>query len=332
MLCFSLCSPVRIFGHRVHAPYRCCASTNDETQGQPEAVEIANNETRAYLRALINHHKTNPPDEEWDHLDDAFGDSDILFEPRYEAGEELPKAPNAMKGEPEDFLQELVALMAKEEQQKRRVLTEEEMETKRLLELACDLFASTHSDTERLDNLRPWKLKKEKEKVCEECNGTGMVKCKTCDGEGFVDLGENGERFVGKGDGWEVTMPKKVMGSTYHCPMCGGLTEERCENCLGFGVVKVDEERSMFEARMPWGDIFGDEENSVEAMLEKEIDRVEISKEGVVVLKAEKRRRPGRPRKKKPIEYDENGNPKAEQKTKRKRGRPRKIVKEEDNK
>eukprot|EP00177_Eucheuma_denticulatum_P003285 GFKZ01005934.1.p1 GENE.GFKZ01005934.1~~GFKZ01005934.1.p1 ORF type:complete len:453 (-),score=97.16 GFKZ01005934.1:1137-2495(-) len=240
----------------------------------------------------------------------------------------LARAPNGLAGfgsgsEPDDYLQELLPLLAKAEREEevKRMRTGKEEEMYDKICTAVDLFASMHRNTEKLRNLRPFKLREEKEEECSSCGGTGMTTCPYCKGEGFVDLGENGEKFEPKFENNTFTMPKKVMGSIYHCPLCGGLKEERCISCFGSGKVRVGEEQvGKYEAEKSFDDV-EIEAFDFDSLIENAKDRIEVGADGVIVMRARKVKRTGRRPKK-------NKGTVEVEKTKRRRGRPCKTRQE----
>lgn len=245
--------------------------------------------------------------------------------PPADVADQFPTVPNGLPDSgPVDFLNELLPLLAEDERRaaERENLQGEEKQLFEDLSLASELFASMHRSSGRLNNLRPYTKQREREVECVTCKGTGMVRCAYCKGEGFVDLGENGEKFDPVFENNYLTLPKKVMGSTYHCPLCGGLTEERCEQCFGTGKKSVGE-RAMFEAR----DLHGGSmsaEFDLDEFFEAEKDRIEIGLDGTVVLRARKVKKTGRKPKKSKADVEDKKDEKQTN-VKKKRGRPRKA-------
>lgn len=205
----------------------------------------------------------------------------------------------------------------------RKDLQGEEKQLYEDLVLACDLFASTHRSSGKLDNLRPYALRQEREVNCATCGGKGMVQCAYCKGHGFVDLGENGEKFEPVFENNVMTMPKKVMGSTYHCPLCGGLTEERCEQCFGIGK-ECDGDRATFEAQEAHGGA-ATETFDLDEFVQAEEGRVEVGLDGTIILRAKKAVRSGRKPKKPRMEAKPKQDEKGRERVKKKRGRPPKT-------
>lgn len=252
--------------------------------------------------------------------------------PNLTEGGTLPlHVPNGLPGDPQDLIQDLLTLLAKEEQEQRREQPEDETDVRVRIDACWNQFASLHRSTTRLKNLRPFRLRDEAENKCAECKGTGMTKCEYCKGEGFVDLGEKAERFQSEFGDNILSMPKRVTGNIYHCPLCGGLQEERCVKCFGSGVSPKREERQEGEA----GEVIGDrawQTFDVDELLREEADRIEIGLDGTIILRAHKPKRTGRGGRKaveskvraaEEKQVTENTEPAV----KRKRGRPRKIPK-----
>ena len=187
-----------------------------------------------------------------------------------------------------DLLQELLPIIAKQENEETRVVTDEEDRIKRLVSTCYTQFNSIHRFSDRLNNLKPYTLQKESEQECEACDGTGMTECEYCKGEGYVDLGENGEKFNPEYGNNVFTMPKHVTGNIYHCPLCGGLQQERCVSCFGTGAVRDGKEvakggsKRMKEERA-WK-VF-----DMNELIEREKDRIEIGLDGTIIMRAKRR-------------------------------------------
>lgn len=252
----------------------------------------------------------------------------VMSETGTDLDDRLARAPNGLAGngkgtEPDDYLQELLPLLAKaeREEEEKRTRSGKEKEMYDKICTAVDLFASMHRSSDKLRNLRPFKLREEKEEVCESCGGKGMTTCPYCKGEGFVDLGENGEKFQPEFENNILTMPRKVMGSIYHCPLCGGLREERCVTCFGSGKVRTGgEEVEKYEAERSLEDV-EIEAFDFDSLLEKAKDRIEVGADGVIVMRAKKVKRTGRRGKK------DKSTGEADSK-KRRKGRPSKTTAE----
>lgn len=226
---------------------------------------------------------------------------------------------------PADYLDELLPLLAEDERRAaaRRDLQGEEKQFYEEVTLACDLFASMHRSSDKLDNLRPFALREKREVDCATCGGKGMVRCAYCKGDGFVDLGENGEKFEAVFENNVLTMPKKVMGSTYHCPLCGGLTEERCEQCFGTGK-ESDGDRVSFEAKKAHSGV-ATEEFDLDAFLKAEEGRVEVGLDGLIIVRAKRAGRSGRKPKKSKVEAKQKEEEQGGERVKKRRGRPPKT-------
>jgi len=52
---------------------------------------------------------------------------------------------------------------------------------------------------------------KKRNKNCEECNNTGIVKCEECDGDGYYEC--------------------EACCTELNCTNCGGVGEVKCEEC-----------------------------------------------------------------------------------------------------
>lgn len=224
------------------------------------------------------------------------------FSPRSSVGalstddeDEDPNALRAPNGLPEhggpDLLQELLPILAREEQEATRTVSPEEAEAREALQIAYDQLSSMHRSGDRLGNLRPFQLRDEGVSDCLTCDGDGMVVCSYCKGDGFVDLGEGGKDFTGFIDGMEVELPKHVMGTTFHCPLCGGLRKERCVKCLGTGTLR---ERKKPAGAASEEDFHAWKAFDLEKLLEKEADRIEIGLDGAIILRARRRKRKSR--------------------------------------
>ncbi len=98
-----------------------------------------------------------------------------------------------------------------------------------------DRMVSTHRRIPQDGNLRPFSKRGAALRVCATCSGLGEVRCGYCEGVGFLDLGENGEKFVDTFDGWTLAPPERAVGNYFHCPLCGGRCKTRCEICFGAG-------------------------------------------------------------------------------------------------
>lgn len=251
----------------------------------------------------------------------------------------MPRAPNGIPGGQPDLLSELLPLLAKDEQEERRNRNEKEEDVRNRVNACCDQLSSMHRSTARLDNLRPFRLREEARDECDACSGTGMTACEYCNGEGFVDLGENAEKFDGNFKGNELSMPKHVTGNIYHCPLCGGLQEERCVKCFGLGVDPQRNQRQEGEAEEDMNERAW-QEFDFEELLKQEGDRIEVGLDGTIILRAKKPKRTGRkPRKgvasneKTAVaKLDEEGSKlKKQASAKRKRGRPPKSPKRNVN-
>lgn len=246
------------------------------------------------------------------------------------------RAPNGISDGPQDLMQELLPLLAKEEQEEQREQLEDETDMRVRVDACWDQFASLHRSTTRLDNLRPFRLRDEAEEKCADCKGTGMTTCEYCKGEGFVDLGEKAERFQPEFGDNLLSMPKRVTGNIYHCPLCGGLQEERCVKCFGSGVSPKRKERQEGEAAEVVGDRAWQTFN-IDELLRKEADRIEIGLDGTIILRVHKPKRTGRRRRKVTEESKVvagGGKQMIDVKkpaVKRKRGRPRKTPISEDS-
>lgn len=213
-------------------------------------------------------------------------------------------APNGLPGQgPADLLPELLPLLAKDEVRAMEDEREDERAARaHIRDLMADLSARNRMSS-RWDNLRPFALQADAV-VCDACDGEGMTKCSYCHGEGFVDFGpDNRKFFVDFPDG-DMVLPKCVTGTIFHCPLCGGFTQERCVKCLGVGELRdASSERRSGAARKMRDDkmwhVFSEED-----MLAQYGDRVEIGLDGLTIVRAKKQNRPGRPRKKKSAELD----------------------------
>lgn len=74
--------------------------------------------------------------------------------------------------------------------------------------------------------------------LCQRCDGTGMMTCEYCHGQGFVRFGP-GNNFRIRYRHIEVVLPRRVWGDLYYCPVCGGLRRERCITCYGSGTLQT---------------------------------------------------------------------------------------------
>lgn len=233
----------------------------------------------------------------------ADDDLDLNFPyggPQRPGSDDIPKvkkvtlrAPNGLQDDTvTDFMQELLPVMSKQEREAERKIPEEEQHMRRLLKICISRVESSHRASKRLDNLKPYKLRRKEENVCETCSGRGMTICDYCKGEGFVDLGENGEKFESIIGDNEVLMPKHVMGSIYHCPICGGLQEERCVVCFGTG-----EDPTVDKGNQPRGASASERTGQawklfdMSLLSQDEQDRIEVGSDGIIILRARKRKK-----------------------------------------
>ncbi|CAN8073183.1 unnamed protein product [Agarophyton chilense] len=204
--------------------------------------------------------------------------------------EENLRAPNGLpESGPEDLIFELMPIFAKLEAEKNRIITEKEKNIRRFIDKTFHQFASSHRSDRRQLNLKPFKLREDEKKVCAECEGVGMLRCEYCEGFGFVDFGENGEKFYEEFGTDNVTLPKQIMGTMYHCPSCDGSTQVECSDCSGTGSMEDLLPRKSGASRTPVNN-YAKDEFDIEKFLEEEKDRVEIGLDGTIVLRARRRR------------------------------------------
>lgn len=200
-------------------------------------------------------------------------------------------APNGITGSnTPDLLQELLPILAKQEMENNRTVSEKEKSVKELLESCANYVSSGHRTSDREDNLKPFKAREEGVEICDSCKGSGMVVCDHCNGEGFVDLGKNGEKFNPVIGDCEVAMPKHVMGNIYHCPLCGGLQRERCVSCLGTGEKMSQPDNGTADSRPPSQSRAWEHFDS-DRFLRENADRVEIGVDGTIIMRAKKRKK-----------------------------------------
>lgn len=260
--------------------------------------------------------------------EDSFDDDDD------DDSEFTLRAPNGLPSGPPDLLQELLPIMAQQEISQLQDDNKDEKAMRELLSEAMTGIFKRSSESPRLDNLRPYKLR-QKPIVCDACDGSGMVTCSYCKGEGMVDFGVDAHKFYKEFGASDMTLPKRVMGNTYLCPFCGCLTEERCEKCLGSGELEVDgQERQPYAAREDYRNHVWSEINMEQVLAEQE-GEIEYGYDGLIVVRAKTRKGKGgrKPKKKPEEEKVESGVKGAVLETtdplqKKKRGRPPKKTKE----
>lgn len=174
-----------------------------------------------------------------------------------------------------------------------------------------DRMLSTHRRLPQDENLRPFQVRARAQSVCAACDGAGEVVCGYCGGVGFMDLGEDCERFQPEFDGWTLAEPRRAVGSYFHCPMCGGRCRTRCEKCFGMGTTPeggvddagsgmTSEEIPHVAAGEPATEIF-----NLEAFLHEHRERIERTSTGMIIMRATKRGR----RKRKPKSEAKDGGP-----------------------
>lgn len=226
-------------------------------------------------------------------------------------------APNGLPEEGnEDLIQELLPILAWEENERNRVPSKQEADMKEHLRNRFMERSSIHRENDRLNNLKPFKTRKESEITCDTCSGTGMVTCPYCKGEGFVDLGPNGEKFKPKFRNNTFTMPKHVMGNIYHCPLCGGLQRERCEYCLGSGDLTKEDELLPGSSSVPRGNA-AYKPFDMDEFIAENAERIEIGLDGLVIMRAKKRTR-------------KKSSTSSKSTTPKRRGRPPKVKPSDD--
>lgn len=199
-------------------------------------------------------------------------------------------APNGLaETDTPDFMQELLPLLARQETIAHQNSSPQSEQVRAMLGSCRAQMESMHRSSGRYANLRPFRMREENEGICLTCEGTGFTVCDYCKGQGFVDLGENGEKFKVNFGVNELVLPKKVMGSIYHCPLCGGLREERCIACLGFPMKQKSGSAPVGAAgtankERAWKSL------DMDAVIAENADRIEIGVDGVIILRAKARK------------------------------------------
>lgn len=222
----------------------------------------------------------------------------------------------------------LLPLLTKLEEDDRE--ESEEAELHNFVDMLSDRLLSTHRMSPQLHNLRPFAKRSDAERICDDCGGAGEKKCPYCDGDGFLEL--DLDNFEPNFEGWVLAPPKRAVGNYFHCPLCGGRCMVRCVECAGSGadggmkrtlegrpVSGIDDlpkyaagdDAAVSPAMKPF---------IMEDFLEEHKDRIEHTEDGLIILRAPKKRR-GRVAKKK-VEATDGSD--APQGRRRKRGRPRK--------
>ena len=218
----------------------------------------------------------------------------------------------------EDLIQELLPLLARMELEAKRKPSEREKEIREQLQIEFDENTSMHRQSNRLENLKPFKKRKESQILCEQCNGEGSLTCRYCKGEGFLDLGPEGRDFQRNYMGKVFSeLPKHVMGTYYYCPVCDGTLKEKCDKCDGKGDITTDDDLKPGASRTPRKNkatkVF-----DMEEFIAENADRIDIGLDGLVFLRAKPRegrtpspsrvgkRKRGRPRKQSPTDLDDD--------------------------
>ncbi len=208
---------------------------------------------------------------------------------------------------------------------------EETLAMREFMSILSNRYVSTFRRSPQTNNLRPFAKRAQAQSICSECEGVGEIKCKYCDGDGFMQLEK--DEFDPHFDGWILEPPVHVVGNYYHCPLCGGRCKTRCEGCAGSGleggmarilkglpvdgVENLPKYAASDEAVRVATELF-----DMKKFLEQYKDRVEYAPDGLIIVRAKKRRQKRRKTKKKESTADQKTS--ASSNLVRKRGRPRK--------
>jgi hypothetical protein len=207
--------------------------------------------------------------------------------------------PNGLigEGQPPNFLNELLPRIAKRDAQESvSGLADigEENRQRAIVQVVRNMHLSNFRSSESYKNLKPFQLKAETLRKCPTCDGTGMMQCDCCKGAGTMDeaiTGPPGTLY--KYEGGEAIVPEfdGLIGEVV-CPFCGGMTLERCLQCLGSGETQVEgvEVRPAGAAEHAGIDV-AHEWASREDFLKKYADRIEIGVDGTTILRKKKRAR-----------------------------------------
>lgn len=181
--------------------------------------------------------------------------------------------------------------------------TEEQQALREFIGTLIDRYLSTYRRTAQDENLRPFREREQAAQRCGTCGGEGEVKCEYCGGWGFLQFGGNsGREFEAEFQGWTLEPPKHVVGNYYHCPLCGGRCKTRCEECAGTG--SKDGLRLLLEGKStefvdgvaPRYAAKGGcaatatEAFDFDAFVEEHKENVEWTHDGLLILRAGKRR------------------------------------------
>lgn len=209
---------------------------------------------------------------------------------------------------------------------KEEVESEETVALREFLDIIINRELSMYRRVAQDGNLRPFRARAAAAKDCTTCKGVGETKCRYCQGLGFLELDPN-HQFNPEFEGWILEPPTHAVGDFYHCPLCGGRCVTRCEECAGTGL--RDGLRLLLEGKSP---VLGDEKIpfaatsgatvpatepfDMDAFIDEHRDRIEWTPEGILILRAQRRRT----RRRQPAK-DKSHLPDAA--PVRKRGRPR---------
>lgn len=230
----------------------------------------------------------------------------------------------------EENLEHLLPLLSQEETE----VDEETQAMRDFVDLLSDQYLSDFRKSPQTKNLRPFAIRSNAQKICAECDGIGEITCKYCNGDGFIVMdGEFNPHF----DGWVLEPPKHVVANYYHCPLCGGRRTHRCEECAGCGleggmsrlmrglpldgVENLPEFAASDQATRTATEMFDEDK-----FLEQFKDRIEYAPNGIIIVRAKKKRSGRKPKKKEPQQQAEAKVTELTVNGKRKRGRPRKQV------
>lgn len=165
--------------------------------------------------------------------------------------------------------------------------TEHEIQVREMLRESAAIVASTHRQSNRERNLKPFASRRAPKK-CKQCSTTGMITCSYCKGEGFVDLGEDAAKFYEDFPDESISLPPKATGNIYHCPLCGGLKEERCDRCFGTGFLEDAEKQPKDAAAKDMDGAW--KPFDMDKFLMDNADHIEIGLDGTIILRKQERR------------------------------------------
>jgi hypothetical protein len=213
--------------------------------------------------------------------------------------QEVLSLPNGLKGEgqPANFLAELLPRIAKRDAQESvSGLSDlgEEYRQQTLYQVIKNKYLSNFRGSESYKHLKPFQLKADTVQKCSTCNATGMMQCDCCKGAGMMDESVTGPPgTLYKYVGGEAIVPEfnGLIGEVV-CPFCGGMTVERCLQCLGSGKVPVEgSDEHPAGAANTAGIEVAYEWASREDFLHEYADRIEIGVDGTTILRRRKRAR-----------------------------------------